>query len=57
MYRVREKDMEESMISKTSTKLGIYGGQFIPEILMPAIEELTAGYAKYRDDPISPSKC
>ena len=57
MYRVREKDMEESMISKTSTKLGIYGGQFIPETLMPAIEELTAGYAKYRDDPVFPSEC
>jgi tryptophan synthase beta subunit len=49
--------MEKSMISKTSAKFRIYGGQFIPETLMPAIEELTAGYAKYRDDPISPSKC
>ena len=29
------------MTQKTSTKFGIYGGQFIPEILMPAIEELT----------------
>ena len=25
----------------TKTKFGIYGGQFIPETLMPAIEELT----------------
>jgi len=30
------------MISKT--KFGIYGGQFIPETLMSAIEELTAGH-------------
>ncbi|MCD6146247.1 MAG: tryptophan synthase subunit beta [Methanosarcinales archaeon] len=37
------------MISKT--KFGIYGGQFIPETLMPAIEELTAGYERYKDDP------
>ena len=37
------------MISKTSTKFGRCGGQFIPETLMPAIEELTARYAKYRD--------
>jgi len=39
------------MTQKTSTKFGIYGGQFIPEILMPAIEELTAGYEKYKNDP------
>ena len=30
------------MISKT--KFGIYGGQFIPETLIPAIEELIAGH-------------
>jgi len=35
----------------TKTKFGIYGGQFVPEILMPAIEELTAGYEKYKNDP------
>jgi tryptophan synthase beta subunit len=29
------------MISKT--KFGIYGGQFIPETLMPAIEEIATG--------------
>ncbi|KAB3544732.1 MAG: tryptophan synthase subunit beta [ANME-2 cluster archaeon] len=39
------------MTQKTTTKFGIYGGQFIPEILMPAIEELTAGYEKYKNDP------
>ena len=26
------------------TRFGIYGGQFIPETLMPAIKELTAGH-------------
>jgi len=36
------------MTQKTTTKFGIYGGQFVPEILMPAIEELTAGYEKYK---------
>ena len=39
------------MTPKTTTKFGIYGGQFIPETLMPAIEELTAGYEKYKNDP------
>nr|QNO49108.1 tryptophan synthase beta chain 1 [Methanosarcinales archaeon ANME-2c ERB4]QNO49145.1 tryptophan synthase beta chain 1 [Methanosarcinales archaeon ANME-2c ERB4] len=37
--------------TNTKTKFGIYGGQFIPETLMPAIEELTAGYEKYKSDP------
>jgi len=39
----RLKDTEENMTPETSTKFGIYGGQFIPETLMPAIDELTAG--------------
>ncbi|KCZ71185.1 tryptophan synthase, beta chain [Candidatus Methanoperedens nitroreducens] len=34
-----------------STKFGRYGGQFVPEILMPALEELTEQYERYRDDP------
>ena len=31
------------MTPKTTTKFEIYGGQFIPETLMPAIEELAIG--------------
>lgn len=31
-------------------KFGKYGGQFVPEILMPAIEELVAGYERFKDD-------
>ena len=34
---------KKTMTPETSTKFGICGGQFIPEILMPAIEELTTG--------------
>ncbi|MFZ3059512.1 MAG: tryptophan synthase subunit beta [Candidatus Methanoperedens sp.] len=34
------------------TKFGKYGGQFVPEVLMPAIEELTEQYEKYKDDPV-----
>jgi tryptophan synthase beta chain len=30
---------------------GEFGGQFIPEVLMPAIQELEAAYAEARDDP------
>ena len=31
-------------------KFGRYGGQFVPEILMPAIEELIEGYERYKAD-------
>jgi len=30
---------------------GPYGGRFVPPSLAPALEELAAAYAKYRDDP------
>jgi len=32
-------------------KYGKYGGQYVPEVLMPALEELDAGYEKYKNDP------
>ena len=31
-------------------KFGIYGGQFVPEVLMPAVHELEAAYKKVKDD-------
>ncbi len=30
---------------------GEYGGQFVPETLMPALEEFEASFLKYKDDP------
>jgi tryptophan synthase beta chain len=32
-------------------KYGEYGGRFIPETLVPAIEELEVAYEKYKNDP------
>ncbi|MGC8831841.1 MAG: tryptophan synthase subunit beta [Thermoproteota archaeon] len=32
-------------------KFGRYGGMFVPETLMPALEELEAAYLRLRDDP------
>lgn len=32
-------------------KYGKYGGQYVPEVLMPALEELIEGYEKYKNDP------
>lgn len=31
---------------------GEYGGQFVPELLMPAINEITESFNKYKEDPI-----
>ncbi|MDK2911739.1 MAG: tryptophan synthase beta chain, partial [Methanolobus sp.] len=30
---------------------GRYGGQFVPEVLMPALNELEEAYERYREDP------
>ena len=30
---------------------GPYGGRYVPEMLVPALEELEQGYRKYKDDP------
>ena len=32
-------------------RFGAYGGQYVPEIVMPALEELEESYAKYKNDP------
>lgn len=32
-------------------KFGIYGGKFAPEILMPALNELSDAFTKYSEDP------
>lgn len=37
-------------------KYGRYGGQYAPEVLMPALEELEAGYERYKNDPSFVSK-
>jgi tryptophan synthase beta chain len=34
----------------TST-FGVYGGRYVPETLIPALDELTAGWATAKDDP------
>jgi tryptophan synthase beta chain len=33
-------------------RFGIYGGQYIPETLMPAILELEEAYERLKDDPV-----
>ena len=36
---------------KTETKFGEFGGQYIPEMLMQTITELTEAYEHYKEDP------
>jgi tryptophan synthase beta chain len=38
-------------MQKLPSKFGPYGGQFVPETLMPALDELEATYLAARDDP------
>lgn len=38
------------MIQFSKGKFGIYGGKYIPETLVPAIEELESAYYKYQND-------
>ena len=39
------------MPTRLPHKFGPYGGQFVPETLMPALDELEAAYLEARDDP------
>ena len=32
-------------------RFGIHGGQYVPETIMNAVNELEATYNKYKDDP------
>ena len=34
-----------------SATFGAYGGRYVPETLIPALDELTAAWAALRDDP------
>ncbi len=38
-------------MSNPNGRFGIHGGQYIPEILMNAVNELEAAYNRYKDDP------
>ena len=37
--------------TRLSPKFGAYGGQFVPETLMPALAELEAAFLTFREDP------
>lgn len=35
----------------TKGRFGQYGGQYVPEIVMPALNELETAYLRYKEDP------
>lgn len=43
--------MAEQMLPDARGRFGEYGGRFVPETLMPALEELTEKYLQARDEP------
>jgi tryptophan synthase beta chain len=38
-------------VSAVEHRFGPYGGQYVPETLMPALAELEAAWVQARDDP------
>jgi len=47
----KEVKMSNQTPDSLPPKFGAYGGQFVPETLVPALTELEAAYLYYRDDP------
>lgn len=48
---MNETIQAEPQLPDDRGKFGPYGGQFVPETLMPAVEELVQAYAEARADP------
>ncbi|MCO8244491.1 MULTISPECIES: tryptophan synthase subunit beta [unclassified Haladaptatus] len=47
MSETNEANERNAMNEANETKFGEYGGQYVPEVLMPAIEELQSAYERY----------
>jgi tryptophan synthase beta chain len=39
-------------VSEIPTRFGPYGGRYVPETVIGALDELTDAFARYRDDPV-----
>jgi len=46
-----KKNLKNGQTGQVKGKYGKYGGQYVPEVLMPALEELEEGYERYKNDP------
>ena len=38
-------------MSEITTRFGAYGGRFVPETVIAALDELDAAWARHREDP------
>ncbi|HXJ66938.1 MAG TPA: tryptophan synthase subunit beta [Actinomycetota bacterium] len=45
------REREPAAVPDARGRFGAYGGRYVPEVLIPALEELAAGWAELRDDP------
>ena len=43
--------VENTALPDARGRFGEFGGRYVPEVLMPAFEELTAAYEAVREDP------
>lgn len=50
-FLVAVKEKGRIGMAERKGRFGVHGGQYIPEILMKAIEELEEAYNHYKDDP------
>jgi tryptophan synthase beta chain len=51
MSATAEKPLDRRSLPDAAGHFGVYGGVYVPETLMGALEELTAAYLAARDDP------
>ena len=43
--------MSPPVLPDARGRWGVYGGRFVPEVLIPALDELTAAWSELREDP------
>lgn len=48
--QISNKTIYPDNLPDASGHFGVYGGRYIPETLLPAVEELTSRYLQFRDD-------
>ncbi|MUG92137.1 tryptophan synthase subunit beta [Scytonema sp. UIC 10036] len=51
MVSISEKNVAASLVPDSLGRFGRFGGKYVPETLMPALSELEAAAAQYRNDP------
>ncbi|MBP2632864.1 MAG: Tryptophan synthase beta chain [Firmicutes bacterium] len=45
------KNLEDMIMPDKNGRFGAFGGQYVPETVMPVLMELQEAYAKYKEDP------